>query len=246
MKPSLPERFWKARRQYMLLTGEAMTYEETIKIVQDLLNSHENDGLAHRVREIFKRLEILEGKSGIWTLKSADNFIGTNGPLTNAPIGGQPWTAIGGQQIYQISNTARTPDGTLRGSYIASGVADGQVEADLLPGNREASLYVRFQSNGNYLLMQRKPEGFIGLYRFQSGVSNLISPASLFRSVVPGERFKVRFVGSRIWVFRVIGNVEELLIDVNEPAFQVMGNHGLRLDGTGGAQNFKILQREIL
>lgn len=223
-----------------------MQYEELLKIVRDAIDCHGNDRQAHSVDNIFKRLDILESKSGVWTVKSADNFSGPNGPLTNAPTGDQAWTAVGGQQLYRISNIAKTPDGTLRGSYIASGVTDGQVEADLLPGNKESSLYVRFQSNGNYLLLQRKPEGFVGLYRFQFGASTLISPASLFRSVVPGERFKVRFVGPRIWVFRVIGNVEELLIDISESAFQTIGNHGLRLDGTGGAANFKILQREIL
>lgn len=228
------------------MSGADVTDDEVTALIEERIATHDSDSAAHGLVVTRADLERADSKTGLWTTKAADDFNGADGPLTTTPTGGFAWTAIGGNQLSRIGNVARTPDNTLRGSYVQAGVPNGQVEADLAPGNNEASLYIRFQSNGNYLLLQRKPEGFIGLYRFVSGASTIISPASIYRAVVAGERFKVRFVGPRIWVFRVVSGVEELLFDVTEPAFQTVGSHGLRLAGTGSADNFRILNREAL
>ena len=222
-----------------------MTDEETLALINQQIRVHDHDPDAHALENLRLRVELAESIAGMWNVKAADPFNGADGPLTTAPTGGQAWTAIGGAQLSRINNVARTPDGALRGTYLQAAAPDGQVEADLSPGDGEASIYIRFQSNGNYLLLQRKPGGFIGLYRFVGGPSSIIFPA-IYRPVIAGERFKVRFVGDRIWVFRIVNGVEELLVDFVEPMFATAGSHGLRLSGTGSADNFRILQREAI
>ncbi len=226
------------------LSGEPMTDDEVMGLIDQRLATRDNDATSPDA--ITSRADLIEAKTGLWTPAAADPFTGADGVLTTAPTGGQAWVAVSGNPLHRIGGVARTPDGALRGTYLATGVRDGQLEADLQPGTAEASLYLRFQSNGNYLLFQRKPEGFVGLWRFVNGASVIISPPATYRPVVAGERFKVRFVGPRIWAFRVVDGTEEPLFDVTENAFLTSGNHGLRLAGTGSADNFRLLQREAL
>ncbi len=176
---------------------------------------------------------------------AADSFNGADGPLTTAETGGQTWVAVGGNAVHRIGGKAASPDATLRGTYLANVVADGQVEADLAPGNSEASLYFRWKQNGDYLMVHRGSAGIIGVKKFVGGVSTDIAPPRYIK-VEAGERFKVRFVGSRIWVFRIVGGVEELIFDVTEMQWQTSGGAGIRMNGTGTVDNFKVLKREAL
>lgn len=222
--------------------------EEIIALVEQRVTTHDNDPEAHGLAVLRRQVELIDSCTGLWSLSAADPFDGPDGLFTTAPTGGQTWTAIGGSQLSRAGGKAVTSDGNLRGTYLVASVPNGQVEADLASGSgaSEASLYIRFQSNGNYLLLQRKPDGFVGLFRVVGGVTAVISPPSIARPVMVGERFKVRFVGSKIWVLWVAGGVEELLFDVTEAQFATAGSHGLRLLGTGSADNFRILKREAL
>ena len=213
--------------------------------VRETITVHDHDPDAHELSTLRQQMEITDSKTGMWSIKAADDFNGPDGPLTTAPVGGQAWTAIGGAQLSRINNVARTPDGTLRGSYLVTGVSDGQVEAGLAPGDNEASIYFRFLSNGNYLMLGRKFDGFVGVFRFSGGGSVLLHQP-IYHALIAEERFKVRFVGDRIWVFRIANGEEQLLVDLVEPMFNTAGSHGLRLAGTGAADNFRILQREAL
>lgn len=233
-------------QQLQTMSGGPVTDDEISQLIDQKIETHDNGQESHDLAALRGQIEIMQARTGFITIKAADDFAGPDGPLTTAPTGGQAWVAVAGNPIHRISGAARTPDGTLRGTYLQTGVTAGQVEADLAPGTNEASLYIRFQSAANYLLLQRKPEGFVGLYRFVNGAGKIISPSSIYRPVVAGERFKVLMQGPRLWAFRVVGGVEELLFDVTETSFQTVGNHGIRLAGTGSADNFRILQRESI
>lgn len=222
-----------------------MTDDDINQLIDQTIRTHDNDLEAHGLAKLRQQYELMDSKTGIWSLVAADTFSGPDGPLTSTEIGALAWTAIGGAQLSRISGVARTPDGALRGTFVVAGVADGQVEADLSPGDNEASLYVRFASNGNYLMLARKFDGFVGMFRFVSGASTLIHPP-VYLQLAAGERFKVRFVGDRIWVFRIVSGVEELLFDFTEPQYRTAGSHGIRLAGSGSAGNFRILQRDAL
>lgn len=233
-------------QQLQHMSGGPVTDDEISQLIDQKIETHDNGQESHDLAALRGQIEIMQARTGFITIKAADDFAGPDGPLTTAPTGGQAWVAVAGNPIHRIGGAARTPDGTLRGTYLQTGVTAGQVEADLAPGTNEASLYIRFQSAANYLLLQRKPEGFVGLYRFVNGAGKIISPSSIYRPVVAGERFKVLMQGPRLWAFRVVGGVEELLFDVTETSFQTVGNHGIRLAGTGSADNFRILQRESI
>ncbi len=228
------------------MSGGLVTDDEITTLIDQKIQTHDQDLEAHELAERKRAIELADSKTGIWSVAAADNFNAADGAFTTAPTGGQTWNAIGGSQLSRIAGVARTPDNNLRGTTLNAGVADGQVEADLNPGTNEASIYFRFASNGNYLLLQRKAEnGFIGLYRFVGGPSSLIVPA-IYRSVVAGERYKVRFIGSRIWVFRIAAGEEELIFDATATNFMTATSHGLRLAGTGSADNFRVLKREAI
>lgn len=53
-------------------------------------------------------------------------------------------------------------------------------------------------------------------------------------------------VGQRIWVFRIVAGVEELIYDVTETQWQTNTGVGIRLNGTGTADNFRFMGREAL
>jgi hypothetical protein len=217
--------------------------EEIIAQIDRQIQSHDNDPEAHGLAVLRQHMDLLDSRTGVWSVEASDSFDGADGPLTTAPVGGQTWVGGG---ISRIDHAARATTGALGGVYLVTSAADGQVEADLNPGDGEASFYIRYASTGNYLLLQRKPDSFIGLFRILGGVTTLVDVASAYRPVVAGERFKVRFIGSQLWVLRVADAVEELLFKVTEANFLDARSHGLRLSGTGAAKNFRILKREAI
>lgn len=231
--------------QLRAMSGGPVNNDEVTALINQKIQVHDQDTEAHELSALRLKSDLADSKTGIWTIASADDFSAADGAFTTAPTGGQAWNGNGGPQLIRTSGQARAPGGNLCGNTLNAGVSNGQVEADLIPGNNESSLYIRFQSNGNYLFLQRKPDTFIGLSRFLAGVPTLITPAK-YRGVIAGERYKVRFIGPRVWVFRVVAGEEELLFDVSEPNFTTATSHGLRLNGTGAADNFRVLKREAL
>lgn len=222
------------------------TEADILNASRQVLIAHANDQDGHDLAAIRCMTEITEGKTGLWSIVAADDFAGSDGALTITETGGYPWIAVGaGQPLHRIGGTARSPDGSLRGTYIAANVSDGQIEARLAPGTLEASLYFRWKQNGDYLMLQRGSSGAIGLKSFINGATFDIAPIR-FVSVEADERFKIRFVGSRIWAFRVAAGVETLIFDVTEPQWQTAGSAGIRLNGTGSADSFRLLKREAL
>ena len=207
---------------------------------------HENSQEAHGLAPARQQMSLSDSKTGMWNFRATDTFSGADGALTTAETGGQAWVAVGaGQPLYRVGGVAKSPDASLRGTYIAAGVTDGQVEADLTPGNAEASLYFRWKQNGDYLLLQRGSDGSIGLKKFVGGAATDLAPVR-YLAVEAGERFKVRFIGARIWVLRVVAGFETVMFDVTEAQWQGFGSVGLRLNGTGSADNFRVLIREAI
>ncbi|MFQ3666189.1 MAG: hypothetical protein SNJ79_09210, partial [Sphingomonadaceae bacterium] len=98
--------------------------------------------------------------------------------------------------------------------------------------------------NHHHLLVQRTPTG-IGLFRFVGGPTETIAPPFLVPSA-PDERIKVRFIGDRLWVLRVVGEHEQVVHDVIEPQFRTATRHGLRIRADGWADGFEVLSREAL
>lgn len=220
-----------------------MPEEEILSLIDERIKTHDQDPLAHDLAALRQSVEIAESKTGIWSIRAADEFKGPDGPLTTTEVGNLSWSAIGGNQLYHISGVARTPDGQLRGTTVDAGMPDGQVEAVLTPGDSQAGLYLRFDSPGNYLMLGRGADGVITLLRFLNGPSTAIVPPT-YRVPIAGERYKARLVGERIWIFRIVGSDEELLFDTIEPQFRTKGAHGIRVSGTGSIGNFRLLKRE--
>ncbi len=239
-------RYAVSDEQLQSMSGGPVTDDEVHSLIDEKIATHDHDRESHELAPLRAQIEILQARSGAFPTRASDNFDGADGPLGAATTGGIAWTTVGTNPLHRIGNVCRTPDGAIRGAYLQAGVLAGQIEADLAPGNGEASLYIRIQSSANYLLLQRTPEGFIGLYRFTGGAGTVISPSSIYRTPVASERFKVLLLGPRIWVFRVVAGVEEQLFDVTETTYQTVGSHGIRLRGTGSADNFRILQREAI
>jgi len=124
-------------------------------------------------------------------------------------------------------------------------VKDGQVEAILYPGAGEASLYARMTTDSTqYLLLQRLGDGSITLYIQSGNTIRLAPPVTL--PVVDGERYKLRFIGSQITVLRVVDGEELILFDLIEKRLMNEVRQGVRLDGGGSADNFRVLAREAI
>lgn len=216
-----------------------------MSITQQTLNAFDNELQTLRLLDFRRMTELANGKTGLWTVVAADTFTGPDAPLTATEVGGKTWVALGGNAVHRIGGKAASPDNALRGTAFLTGFADGQVEADLDPGTLEASLYFRWSAIGNHLMLQRIPNGAAVLTKFVGGiVTNLTQ--TVYRPFVAGERWKVRMVGPRIWVFRIVAGVEEMIYDVTETQWQANTGVGIRLNGTGKADNFRILGREAL
>lgn len=218
---------------------------------EQALTQHQQDDVPHALPSLRRLAEETAGKSGVWSVVAADTFTGSDGALSTVETGGQTWVALSGNAIHRIGGLAKTPSGTLRGTAFLTGFKDGQLEADLYPGltsdsgTKEASLYFRYDSIGNHLMLQRTPNAAATLYRFIGGASTRMAQV-VYRPYVAGERWKIRMVGPRIWVYRIAAGVEELLYDLTETQWQDKTGVGIRLDSTATADNFRFLGREAL
>lgn len=221
-----------------------MTDEEVTLLIDQKIRTHGNNLEAHDLEAIRRQSELADSKTGLWSVKAADTFTGADGSaLGNAETGGMAWVT---NSCVRKGGRLQQPAGVSGGAWLQSGAKDGQVEADLYPGTKEASLYVRM--NGafqQWILLQRSADGGITLNIQFGGQTTRLAPL-LALPVFAGERFKVRFIGPRVWVFRVVAGIEALLFDVIEPRLMTETYHGMRLDGGGSADNFRVLNREAL
>lgn len=226
------------------MSGGSVTDDEVTQLIDQKIRTHDNNNEAHELEALRRQAELADSKTGLWSVKAADTFAGADGTaLGNAETGGMAWTSPAG--LVRKTGRVQHPTGGYGGAWLQSGAKDGQVEADLYPGTKEASLYVRLNAaTTQWILLQRNADGGITL-NIQIGTTIRLAPL-LSVPVVAGERFKVRFVGPRIWVFRGLAGVETLLFDVTEPRLMSETIHGVRLDGGGSADNFRVLNREAL
>lgn len=218
---------------------------QTISLIEQALITHGNDQQPHELPSLRRTADLADSKTGLWSAVATDTFTGADGALTTTETGAKTWVALGGNAIHRIGGKAASPDSALRGTAFLTGFADGQLEADLDPGTMEASLYFRWSAIGNHLMVQRKPDGSMALMKFVGGTVTLLTQV-VYRAYVAGERWKIRMVGPRIWVYRIASGVEELIYDVVETQWQSNTGAGIRLDGTGTADNFRYLGREAL
>lgn len=227
------------------MAGGPVNDYEISELIDQRIRTHDNDSAAHELDASRRRLELADSKTGIWTIKAADTFSGVDGSaLGNSETGGLTWTTPAG--LVRKGGRVRHPSDGYGGAWLNSGVFDGQVEADLYPGTSEASLYARLNAaTTQWILLQRAADGGISLNIQFGGTTTRLAPL-LSRPVVAGERYKIRFIGPRIWVFRVVSGVEELLFDVTESRLSTEVIHGVRLNGGGSIDNFRILQREAI
>ena len=212
--------------------------------IQQQLTSHNQDPQAHDLAELRGRISALESTVGIWSVVARDQFSGASGPLTTTETG-QNWTAwLPPSLPYHTNGKCVTPDGGTRGAVIDGGITNGQIEADLDPGNSNAGLYFRYKDAVNYMFLARIPDG-LGLSRQVNDVTTALAP-TIFIPFVAGERVKVRFLGSTIRLFRIFGGVEDLLLTVEDDHWVDQTRYGVRVAGTGSADNFRLLGREAL
>jgi len=68
----------------------------------------------------------------------------------------------------------------------------------------------------------------------------------VYKTVVVGERLKVHLIGSRIFVLRVSSGAEELIFDITETRLISETIHGVRLNGGGSVDKFRVLSREAI
>lgn len=227
--------------QLQQMVGGPVTDDDITNLIDEKIKTHDNDNLAHDLQVLSQRISLTESRTGIWTVAAADNFDAANGALTTAPVGGQAW--IGGGLV-RSNKKAVSPDQTLRGTYLVTAVSDGQVEAELDPGNDQAALYFRLAGNTNScFLLLRGSDSVIRLIRFPGSVS--LSPL-IYRPFAAGEKIKARFVGTHIWIIRSYLGVEEVLFDLDDAYNSTATGHGFRLSGTGNVDNFRVLNRDAI
>lgn len=208
------------------------------------LVAHNQDPDAHNLAEVESRLATLEGTAGIWAVAARDSFSGADGPLTQTDTG-QPWLAwLPPNLPYHMGGKCVTPDGGTRGAIIEDTFANGQIEADLAPGNSVAGLYFRYKDAVNHMFASRLQDGF-GISRQVDDISTSLFP-SIFIPYTPGERLKVRFIGPTIWLFRIFGGLEEQVAVVQDQHWIDQTRYGVRVTGTASADNFRLLSREGL
>lgn len=238
-----PRAMTDAELQAITIAGNRATPASTTEtLIEEALLTHSNDTIAHEVESVKRTAELADSKAGLWAIVASDTFTGVSGALTTTEVGGLAWVSPDGNAIHRIGGVAKSPVDNLRGTLVTTTYSDGQVEGDLVPGTGEASLYFRWKQNGDYLMLQRGSTGAIGLKKFIGGTATDIAPVR-YLPVEAGERYKVRFVGSRIWVFRIVGGVETIMFDVIETQWQTEKMFGLRVNGTGSVDNFRLLGR---
>lgn len=205
----------------------------------DALVMHNQDPDAHDLTAIRRRLDVMEPLLGIWQVVARDSFSGADGPLTAAATG-QQWVVDAPRAMpSRIGGRCRSPGGTAS-AVIEGGFSDGQIEAGLDPGTGQAAMLVRYKDAVNYLSLARKPDSIALVKVIQDQGSNIVLPIGL--PYAPGERLKLRFVGSRIWLFCD----EALLCAADEPALATSTRYGLRLIGNGSANGFRLTSRTAL
>lgn len=228
----------------MQMAGGPVTDDEIAATVAQTLAAHDHDIDSHGLTPLRQQVDLAESKTGLWSIKAADSFTGNDGSaLGNAEVGGLAWQHNG---LVRKGGRIQHPSGGYASAWLDTGNADGQVEADLYPGTSEASLYARLNATQTqWLLLQRASDGSVTLnLQFAGQTTRLAIPVAI--PVVAGERFKMRFIGPRIWVFRIVDGVETLLFDVTEKRLMTEKIHGVRLNGGGSADNFRILARESI
>jgi hypothetical protein len=227
------------------MAGAPVTDDEITTLIDQKITTHDNDDRAHALEVTRRAVELADSKTGLWTVKAADSFAGADGSaLGNSEVGGIAWASPAG--LVRKGGRIQHPTNGFGGAWLNSGAKDGQVEADLYPGTSEASLYFRLNAaTTQWLLLQRSADGGITLNLQFEGQTTRLAPL-LALPVVAGERFKVRFVGPRIWVFRVVAGEEALLFDVTESRLMNETIHGVRLNGGGSVDNFRVLGREAI
>lgn len=213
--------------------------------VRQMLITHANDQQPHGLPALRTSAALAESKTGIWTVAATDGFSGTDGtPLGTTETGGFTWVNPGNFQ--RVAGRAKQPANAFGGAAIDTMFSDGQIEADLYPGaGGEASLVFRSNTNFNqYMLLQRGGDGTVRLAFVFTQTELLVPFINL--ALVPGERWKVRFVGPRIFVFRIIAGVEEMIFEASDPRLTTNLRHGIRLNGNSTVDNFRVLKRESI
>lgn len=230
-----------------LLSSDISRNERVVTaLIEEALTAHGNDQQPHDLPRIKRTADLAEAKTGLWSVVASDTFTGANGALTTTETGAKTWIALGGNAIHRIGGVAKSPDGSLRGTAFLTGFKDGQLEADLNPGTSHAGLYFRWDSIGNHLYIQRNADGAIAISKFIGGAVTLLAQTA-YPIFVAGERWKIRYVGPRVWVFRIVAGVETLIFDVTETQWQDKTGVGIRLESaTATADNFRVLGREAL
>jgi hypothetical protein len=222
-----------------------MNEDDVRRLIDERIAVHNHDLSSHDLAVLRRHVDLIGSAVGRWTIVAADTFTGAVSPLKTTEVGNLAWQFFSGLPLQRSGGAARSIDGELRVGYVAAGTPDGQVEANLTPGNNQANLYLRYHSPGNYMMLGRGADGFIGLYRSLDGVQSLMEPP-LYRLPATGERFRARMVGDRVWIFRTAGDFDELLFHATEASLRTAGTHGIRVIGTGTVDDFRILAREAL
>lgn len=221
------------------MAGGPVAEDDLSSLIDERIRSHDNDDRAHNLDGIVQSVGLADSQGGTWTVAAADNFNAADGPLTTAPVGGQAWT---GGDIARSGGKAVSPDQALRGSYLVTDTSNGQVEAELDPGNDHAALYFRLANDTNScFLLLRGADSVIRLFRFPGSVA--ISPL-IYRPYAVGEKIKVRFVGTHIWIIRSYQGEDEVLYELDDAFNATATGHGIRISGTGKVDNFRVLNRE--
>jgi len=219
-----------------------VTDAEIETLIDEKIRVHDQDPYAHALAELQLRLQLAESKTGMWSVVAADTFAGS-GALGSTPVGNLPWSTNG---LERVNDRIRHPTDGFAAAWLNAAMADGQIEANLYPGGNEASLYVRLNAALNqWLILQRSSTGSIRLFIQWAGTTIPLVPA-VSRPVVDGERYKIRFLGADIWVFRMFDGEEEFLFSVSESRLSGETIHGIRLNGGGSVDDYKILKREAI
>lgn len=230
------------------MAGGPVTDDEITTLIEQKLRTHDHDTEAHELAATRRNVELADSKTGLWSIRAADGFSGADGSaLGNSEVGGIPWTSNG---LVRSGGRLRHPTNAEASAWMNTGNRDGQVEADLYAsggtGSAHAALYARLNSALNqWIIFQRNADGGMILAIQFGGTTTRLAPPK-YEPLVAGERFKVRFVGPRIWVFRIVSGVETLIFDVTETRLTSEVIHGLRISGGGSADNFRNLQREAI
>lgn len=227
------------------MSGGPVTDDEITQLIDQKITTHDNDDRAHALEVTRRAVELADSKTGLWTVKAADGFTGADGSaLGNSEVGAIPWVSASG--LVRKGGRVQHPTNGFGGAWLNSGAKDGQVEGDLYAGAGEASLYFRINAaTSAFFLLQRNGDGGITLNHISGATTTRLAPL-LSVPVVAGERFKVRFIGPRIWVFRVVAGEETLLLDVTNTALVNETIHGVRLNGGGSVDSFRVLAREAI